>query len=179
MIDDEKKKQFTEFYNREADALFRFVSFRVAIREQVLDIVQESFTKFWLVFMENKPINNHRAFLFTIARNQIIDWYRKIKPASLNEMMEENSNHYFPEPIDQKESDWLKLSAEAHLVTEALKKLPSKYREAVHLRLIEDLKPQEIAEIIGIATNAVSVRINRGINELRKLLGISKNHTNL
>ncbi|MEK7642161.1 MAG: sigma factor-like helix-turn-helix DNA-binding protein, partial [Patescibacteria group bacterium] len=43
--------------------------------------------------------------------------------------------------------------------------------DAVYLRFVEGLSPPEIAEIIGISTNATSVRITRGLEKLRTLTG--------
>ena len=49
---------------------------------------------------------------------------------------------------------------------------PDEYREAVQLRFIDELSIAEIANIMGVSENVVSVRINRGINKLKKLFPI-------
>ncbi len=46
------------------------------------------------------------------------------------------------------------------------------YQHAVYLRFVEDLKPKEIAEILGESANVVSVHINRGLKQLRAIGGI-------
>jgi len=51
-----------------------------------------------------------------------------------------------------------------------LQKLPDAYREALSLRYIEGLSPQEIGKIVGESENAVSVRIHRGLKKLKELL---------
>ena len=52
-----------------------------------------------------------------------------------------------------------------------LKKIPEAYQFPVYLRYVEDLWPHEIAEITGESVNSVSVKINRGIEALRVMLG--------
>jgi len=51
---------------------------------------------------------------------------------------------------------------------EVLNKLEEPYRQAVTLRYVDGLSPKEIAEIVGESTNNISVRINRGIEKLKK-----------
>ena len=77
------RKQFINIYNAESDAVFRYCLLRTSSRELSLDISQESFTRLWDSMFKNKKILNHRAFLFTITRNLIIDWYRKKRSVSI------------------------------------------------------------------------------------------------
>jgi len=173
MKENDKKAKFTAFYEREADKLFRFCLSRVSDREQARDIVQEVFTRLWGAYAEGKGIDNERAFIFTVARNLIIDWYRKNKPESLDAMFAER-NEGLPFEIAASGSDkWAEHSAEARIVVEAIKKLDSISQEVVYMRLVEDFSPGEIAKLIGVTPNTVSVRINRGVSELRKNLGVS------
>lgn len=169
-----KKKQFEEVYEREADALFRFCLSRVSDREQAKDIVQESFGELWGAFVRGTEIEYERAFIFTVARNRIIDWYRKSKSSSLEAMMEAREGESPFEPRDEKADKKISFSAEARQILEAIEKLKPEHREVVRLRLVEELLPKEIAEVIGISPNAVSVRINRGIEEIRKILGLTE-----
>jgi RNA polymerase sigma factor (sigma-70 family) len=49
-----------------------------------------------------------------------------------------------------------------------INELSPSYRDPVYLRYMEDLSPPEIGKILGISTNATSVRINRGLEELKQ-----------
>jgi len=168
---DDKKQQFTKIYEEEVDAVFRYTLSRVADREEVLDIVQETFSKFWQSLSGDVLIKHPRPFIFTVARNKIIDWYRKKKPQSLEAMSENEDDSPFQIP-DEKIYEDIKLSAEASIILKAINKLSSSYREVIYWRFVEDLTPSEIAEILNITPNAVSVRINRGVEELRNNLKI-------
>lgn len=169
--ENEKKRQFSLIYNNEVDTLFRYVALRVANKAETIDIVQDSFVRFWRVFNEGTTIINSRSFLFTIARNRIIDWYRKKKTLSLEAMTELQNGEFF-EIKDESVEGVIEKGTDASLVLMAINKLTPQYREAVYLRFVEDLQPQDIAQILNITPNAVSIRINRGLEELRKILGI-------
>jgi len=84
------EKVFGEVYSRESDAIFRFCLLRTSDREVALDFTQDTFMRFWNSLVLEKEIKNHRTFLFTIARNVVIDWYRKKKAFSLETLMEGN-----------------------------------------------------------------------------------------
>lgn len=162
---------FTDIYNTESDALFRFCFVRVSDREQALDLVQEIFTRFWqAINQEGRQIDYPRAFLFMVARNAIIDWYRKKKNISLESMADPETDEPY-EAIQDSDLADSKLEGEGRFLVDAISKLSSGHRDAIYLRFVEGLSPPEIAKILNISTNATSVRITRGIEELRKLTG--------
>jgi len=66
-------------YKADSDAIFRFCLVRVSDREQAMDITEETFLRLWKSLLDGKEILNNKAFLFTLARHLIIDWYRKKK----------------------------------------------------------------------------------------------------
>jgi len=166
---------FGEVYEKEADAIFRFCLLRTSDREMALDFTQDTFLRFWNSLMLEKDIKNHRTFLFTIARNIIIDWYRKKKPFSLETMMEnaaEGRSSFALQALDNVET-----SAEAEFLIRKIRELPEPYSNAVYLRCVEELKPREISEILGESANVISVRISRGLEQLRNMLHMENANT--
>lgn len=161
------QKQFESIYQAESDAVFRFCLLRTSDHDLALDLTQDTFMRFWDTLCKDKQIKNCRAFLFAVARNLIIDWYRKKKSVSLENMLIEGSE-------DKNEllssSAGIEIQAEAKNLVRKINSLDETYRDAVYLRCVEGLKPKEIAEIIGESANVVSVRINRGLRILREAL---------
>jgi RNA polymerase sigma-70 factor (ECF subfamily) len=163
-------KIFELLYKENIDSLFRFAHFRVSDREEAIDIAEESFVRLWKE-MEAKEVREHRALLYKIARNLIIDWYRKEKSLSIPQFKSENASDedlsidMFASPLPHAE-----ILLESRMVIEKISKLNATYRESVYLRYVEELSPREIAEILGVSANNISVRINRGTLELRELL---------
>jgi RNA polymerase sigma-70 factor (ECF subfamily) len=160
------KEEFNTIYIKESDSLFRYCLTRVSDREKAIDIVQDVFTQLWIMYNKGEVVKYSRAFLFTVARNRIIDWYRKKKSLSLDAMADTDSELFF-EPMDEKAHLNIILSTEAKRVIEAIDTLEPSYREAVYLRFVEDLSPQEIATILETTAGVVSVRITRGIEKLK------------
>ena len=153
----------------ESDTIFRFCLVRVSNREQALDITQETFLRFWKSLQENTKILNEKAFLFTIAHRLIIDWYRKKKSVSLDKMMEGENNSY--DLPDEKSINNIEMGAEGRYLLKKIDELSPVYKDAVYLRFVEDLSPGDIGKILGISANAAGVRVNRGLEELRKITG--------
>jgi len=167
---------FKKTYEEYSDSIFRFSLTRVSDREQALDITQETFLRLWKTMSEKKPIKNSQAFLFTIAKHLIIDWYRKKKSISLDQMIE-NENIPFDVP-DESSFKVIELGIEGKNLLSKINDLPPIYRDSIYLRLVEDLPPKEISEILNVSVNVISVRINRGLEELKKITGYENEKNN-
>ena len=141
-IDDDKKR-FTDIYNRELDALFRFCLVRVSDREKALDITQEAFTRLWKSVSSGKVVENPRALLYVMARHLIIDWYRRIKSVSLEGMSGDDEDREF-DPPDLNATIEIETNADANRVLGMLNSLDPQYREVMYFRYVEDPPPEDI-----------------------------------
>ena len=159
------QSNFLKAYDEYADALFRHCYFRVSSREVALDLTQDIFTKTWEYISQGKEVKNIKAFLFQVARNIVIDYYRKHKSVSLDKKIDDGSQ------FEDVQSKTQSLSEISHMLS-ALERLPEQYREVMRLRYVDDLPLSEIAEVIGEKENAVSVRIHRGVEKLKEILHI-------
>jgi len=114
-----------------------------------------------------------KAFLYRIANNLIIDYYRtkERQPILIDEVMERNlgSKSEIAEKLD------IKLEFEA--VLKSLEKLNPEVKEVLIWRYIDGLSIGEIAEISEKTKNAIYVAIHRGLKELKKI--IKENYENL
>src|SRR6056297_3032720 len=70
---------FGELYDKYKDDIYRFVYFKVSSEEKAHDLVNEAFLKIYDYLKKGKDIRNFRAFLYKIARNIVIDFYRTRK----------------------------------------------------------------------------------------------------
>ncbi len=167
---------FEKAYENESDAIFRFCLVRVSNREQALDITQETFLRLWQSLSRGEKIQNERAFLFTVTHHLIIDWYRKKKSISLDNMQEKEDGEKY-NIADKIAIENIEVEAEGRYLLEKIKELTPIHQDPVYLRFVEDLSPQEIGDILGVSANVISVRINRGLMELRKKTGYDKSNT--
>lgn len=159
------KNGFIKLYNQYADAVFRYCFLRISDREIAVDITQDAFTKYWDVLSQGEKIGNERALLFKIAKNLVIDWYRKKKAVSL-EALTEDEEFVFPEESSKIS---LEFEAEARFLIEKIKNLSKSYQQIIYLRFVEGMNIEEISKITEITKNTVSVRIHRGLEELKKI----------
>jgi RNA polymerase sigma-70 factor (ECF subfamily) len=156
------EREFMAAYEEHADALFRHVLLRARDREKAKDIVQDAYSRTWIYLSEGNTIDHIKAFLFRVANNLIIDNARKKKSSSLDVMMDEGGF----EVVDETITD----PAEKQGVREALKllgELDEIYRVVITMRYMDEMSPKEIASVLGVSENVVSVRIHRGIERLQ------------
>jgi RNA polymerase sigma-70 factor (ECF subfamily) len=163
-ISPQKTKDFVEAYDQFADAIFRHIYFRIYNRDLAKDLTQETFTRTWQYLSQGKEVQSLKSFLYKVANNLIIDEYRKRKELSLDSLQEKGFD------FANRDVERIMIDTENKHVLNAVEKLSSDHRDVIFMRFVSDLSIKEIAEIIGQSENVVSVRLNRGLKEVRKLL---------
>jgi RNA polymerase sigma-70 factor (ECF subfamily) len=188
MQHDALQSEFLNAFDAYHDAIFRFCLFKVSNREVAQDLTQETFMRYWQTLLtsldltsldsfegtEIKPVDakaqatiqNERAYLYTIARNLIIDWYRKRKDASLDRIKDTG--------VDFEGAGAAEITdnASTEEILAVLKTLEDGDREVLLLRYVEGYGPQEIAKLLTESPNVVSVRIHRALKKLQEKLHI-------
>lgn len=162
------ENDFLEAYEQYSEALFRHCYFRVYERERAHELVQDTFMKTWEYVAAGNEIRNFRAFLYRVAQNLIVDEARRRKirrETSLDEMKAEFG--FEPSKDDR---DVLERRIEGADAMKLLKKLSDEDRDVLILRFVDELEPREIADVLDVSANAVSVRIHRAMKRLRELL---------
>ncbi len=164
MDQDETKAYFLQIYDTYASDIYRFCFLKVSNREQAEDLTQEVFTRFWQALREGTVMRSERALLYTVARNLVIDWYRKKKESSLDILTESGIEFSGDSSAD------VTIAAEMAEALKAVNELDEPSREALLMRYVEGLSPKEIANLTGESANAVSVRLNRAIKKVRAIM---------
>ncbi|MFA6397223.1 MAG: RNA polymerase sigma factor [Candidatus Paceibacterota bacterium] len=170
MIEQENQNLNTKFnasYEQYSDAIFRYCLFQTSNREKAIDITQDTFIKTWeYLSRSEKEIENMRALLYKIAKNLIIDYRRKKKSESLDNLTEQGFD-FSDEKNDMYEKETI---FEGKQAFESINKLDEKYREVIMLRFVEDMEIKDIAKALNKSENNVSVRIHRGLEKLKNIL---------
>ena len=153
--------------------LLRYLVYWTSRREQAEDLVQET----WLRVLERAGQYDGRLrfepWLFSIARNLAIDHLRKQQRASGKASDVPGDEAGLNVPAADFESPFFAAarSEDAKRIATALGALEPIYREALLLRLQEDLSLAEIAQVAGAPISTVSSRIYRGLSMLQASLG--------
>jgi len=160
------KNTFIKAYDLYGDAIYRHCYFRVFSKARAEDITQEAFMKMWVYISEGNQVQNIRALLYKIATNLIIDESRKKKEEHLDALLE---NDQITEPSYAGHKD-IETQAIVSSIMEHIKELPDDERQLLIMRYVDDLDPKEIAEILGITANNVSVKLHRAVKLLKEFI---------
>lgn len=154
---------FEKIYNKYFQKVYRYCRINTNNDELAKDICQESFVKAWSRIKDFKMDGqwSFQAFLFTIARNKIIDYSRKKKEFSFAEFENITTDEDLYENIDKKQ--------DIQRVKMVLSKLNSTDRQIVVLRYFEEMSSGEVAKILGIRDGALRVRTFRVMNKLKDI----------
>lgn len=158
------EQEFLSAYDAYADALYKHCFFRVYSSVRAEELVQDAYMKTWDYLRKGNTIDNLRAFLYKTVNNLIIDNSRKKREISLEQELLNNPGW---EPSDERPT--LQHNLMLQQVRDSLKELPEDVRQLLTWRYIDDLDPREIAIILNLTPNNVSVKLNRALQLLRAL----------
>ena len=155
--------------------LLRYLLFLTGNREMSEDLFQEVWMR---VLTRGGQFNGKARFetwLFTIARNLVIDLRRKRTMASLDELFETGNDDDRPmniEVADHHPSPFESLSSyeDREHVAAALLQLDTLYREVLVLRFHEELTLEEIAKVTRAPLSTVKSRLYRGLAAIKPKL---------
>jgi RNA polymerase sigma-70 factor, ECF subfamily len=149
--------------------LLRYLLYLTGNRELAEDLFQETWMR---VLLRGSQFNGNSRFdtwLFTIARNLVIDLRRRRSMASLEEMCE-NGDEERPFEVPSQEKtpfEHLATLESGQLVAEALLTLDPLHREVLVLRFHEEMSLEEIARMTRAPLSTVKSRLYRGLAALR------------
>jgi RNA polymerase sigma factor (sigma-70 family) len=146
----------------EAD-LVRFLRRHGHAGADINDLRQETYLRAYERALEGLP-QSTRPFLFAIARNVLVDAYRRAKIVPIDRIPEGNFEEL---PSDQPGPDRSMIARdELTRLYAILDRLPARVREAVVLRRVEQLPRREIAARMGIDEKTVTNHLNDGLRRL-------------
>ena len=165
-----KQEQFVTVYDQYAAAVHRHVRLRVGRSEDAEDIAAQTFMKTWEYLAAGKVILLMKPFLFRVANNLIIDWYRakNTTPLPLEEIEDENE----VQAVDARLDEVLDARASVEELEHALDLLEPAYRDVLVLAKVEGKSTSEIAKQLGVSANVVYVRLHRGRKKLLELVSL-------
>ena len=190
------RKDFSKIYDKYINKIYRFVFLKVNSQEMAEDITSEVFLRAWRAFKDKeihfsvsrgetsgkprgftsgnknqKEIKNPQAFLYQIARNLVIDYYRK-KNKKITVSIDLQEQEYNKE-IEDKQNDLegiVFLSLEIKQIKNGLSDIRQDYQDIIIWRYLDDLSIQEIAEIFNKSEQAIRVMLHRALKALKQQL---------
>jgi len=160
----------------ESKKLFDFIRRRVPTDDDAEDILQDVFYQF-VNTVRLEPIERAASWLFKVAGNKVIDWYRKKKPERLERRSifddEDETSSYAEDilfdPTDSPDDTYSRKLVWDELYA-ALNELPEEQREVFTMQELDNMSFKEIAEITGDPINTLISRKRYAVLHLRERL---------
>jgi RNA polymerase sigma-70 factor (ECF subfamily) len=162
---------FGELYEQYSPAVFRFIYAHIDNRLDAEDLTEDVFFRTWrsLPGYQDQGVP-FIALLFRIARNAIIDHYRRTaQQRNLTSIEDIIVHDGRPGPAET-----LITNLEHQEVRQVLEQLREDYRTVLALRFLSELSPEETAKVMGRSAGAVRVLQHRALITLRSLLEKTK-----
>lgn len=171
----DQNQRITETIRREQDRLGNFIRQRVPDPGEAEDILQDVFFEFIEAYRLPKPIEQIGAWLFQVARNRIIDRFRKKReqplPVSADDGEEDEYwlEHALPALDGGPEAAYLRSVLLSALVA-ALEELPATQRDVFIAHELDGVSFKQMAANSGISLNTLLGRKRAAVQHLRQRL---------
>jgi len=168
------KQAFEMILNKHQQPLLNYIGRMVGNYELALDFTQEVFIKTYSSLSTYRPQFKFRTWLFKIASNYIVDFWRKKKISAFS--IDQTGKQEDDRPVFEIPSDEPSICAQFELaelkekIEKALDKLPPHLRELFVWRHINEFSYDEIAEIKGLPVGTVKNRVFHSKELIRQLL---------
>lgn len=164
---EETQKQFEQLYDTHADAIFRYLLWRLKERERALELTQEVFMRLWRHLVAGKSLEYEKAFLYIIAKRLFINEIRQDE----QHFSLDDEDAGYDDTLPDKTIDVMR-DAEHEELWRCIGTLSPGTNELLQLRYKDGLSVQEIAIILGAKENTVSMRLNRALSYLKSRYNI-------
>lgn len=151
------KEAFDQLVRRYYPQIYNYIYRRTDNKEFAEDLTQETFLKLTRAIGRYVPVAKFSTFLYRIAQNTLIDYYRSAK-TELEEV---------PEQWEESKSGQVE---DKIFMESILKRIPEEQRECLILYYYQQLKYKEIAMILQVPVSTVKTRVRRGLETCRKIM---------
>ncbi len=159
------KDAFGTLYDIHLKPIFRFVYFKINSREEAEDLTVQIFSKAWEYldkYKSNK--SSFTSWLYTIARNQVIDYYRTNKrEIGLEDWLKET--HVAPKMMDSIDNEFLQKE-----LLKKIKKLSEDQQQVIILKFFENFSNKEISQIMNKKEGTIRIMQHRALKNLKLII---------
>ena len=167
------ERSFACFYEEYREKIYNYVYFKTGESADVEDLTSKILEKvFTNIGKYCEDVSALNTWIFTIAKNQIIDHYRLRRVA--NTYFTDGEERMLKDEITPQPEEKLISGEREELVARLLSELPESEREILVLKFWGGLKNIEIAEQLGISANNVNVIVFRTLRKLKDTIDARK-----
>jgi len=171
----EQDRQISNAVEQQRSRLRNFIRRRISDPSDIEDILQDVFSELVEAYRLMKPIEQAGAWLFQVARNRIIDRFRKKRPESFSDLAVSDGENrlsvedLLPSPDAGPEAAYAQSLLHEELEV-ALDELPKEQREVFIAQEIDGRSFKELAAETGVSINTLISRKRYALRYLRRRL---------
>ena len=151
-------------YDLFSPGLYRYAIRLLGDRDLAEDCVADTFTRFLHTLQDGRSPETHlQAYLYRIAHNWIVDFYRR-EPGSPRQLTEEQPDPR-PEPEEDVDHRWRQ-----GRLQQALRRLTMVQQQVIALKYLEDWENEEIACVLKKPVGAIKSLQHRALAALKRHL---------
>lgn len=159
-----RRESLDELYRTYAEQLYYFLLKLSGSPTAAEDLVQETFVRA-TISLHQVEGSSARAWLYKVARNVYLDEWRRRKRWSWVPFFQD-TEMISPYGVPEEEIDRVE---ESQMLAELLYRLPENYRAIIHLREIEEMSYEEMAQTLDMTEGQVKVTLHRARKKLQEL----------
>lgn len=173
---DEQNQRISQAIERESARLRNFIRRRIPDESEVEDILQDVFYELVEAYRLMKPAGHIGAWLFTVARNRIIDFFRRKKPQPLGDVVQlsnEGDALRLEDVLPSADAGPEAAYARTVLLEEldaALDELPEEQRDVFIAHEFGGRSFRELSQVSGVSVNTLLSRKRYAVQHLRRRL---------
>jgi RNA polymerase sigma-70 factor (ECF subfamily) len=164
--------EFARLYGVYFPRVYGYVAMRVGSTESTEDVVSEVFFKLMqgLPSFQWRDENSFSAWVFRIAHNATVSYWRKIRRnKEWEDWSEGNLGMDLLQDKELMPEEQMLKKEQSEQMRRLVGRLPQRRQEAITLRFFGELQNREIASILGLDEHTVASHICRGLKDLHKL----------
>lgn len=171
MVQADAQAAFADAFERHRHGLHAFLVGRTSDREVAGDLLQETFLRLWRRWDEVAVLDEsrQRAWLFTVARNLVVDGYRAdaTRRATLESLAHQTSRAEATEPDT---ATLAEARDDLDRLDEAIARLPEEHRVILSMRVVAGLNSREIGDALDLPPGTVRAKLHEARARLSRAL---------
>jgi RNA polymerase sigma-70 factor (ECF subfamily) len=169
----ELERRFDDLYSAHREVLHAYFLGKTSDPELALDLLQDTFIRVWrnLSTVADLPAERQRVWMFSVARNLVIDHYRaQATRVAAREALELATSDAEAPPADAQVTQLERLQA----VHEAIRRLPDELRTVLVLQQVGERTSREIGEFLGRPAGTIRYQLAEARRRLARDLRLQE-----
>ncbi|MCC6563422.1 sigma-70 family RNA polymerase sigma factor [Candidatus Uhrbacteria bacterium] len=164
-VDPMTKPSFEAFYRANVKRIYAFVYFRIGGRKAMAeDLVQDIFLKAFEAFDRYDPDRGESAWIYTIARNHVINSMAKERPGiDIEDVLDSTA-------VSEDGRERMALNDDERHLVEAIDQLSKEDAQLVRMKYLEGWNFEDLGQVLGKSPGALRVQASRAVKKLKRFM---------